>query len=66
MLHVLAFAIYVVVEMTPGIRRMAERANMALIENANLCILPVYKVTIYVYCKILPKDHSFHCLFSIN
>ena len=42
MLHVLAFAIYVVVEMTPGIRRMAERANIAPIENANLCILPVY------------------------
>jgi hypothetical protein len=52
MLQLLAFAICIG-DITLGMRSTVKRANTAPIENANLCILLVYKAIIYLYCKII-------------
>ncbi len=54
-LQLLAFAICVGDDITPGMRSTVKTTNTAPIENANLCIWLVYKAIIYPYCKIIPK-----------
>jgi hypothetical protein len=41
-------------DLTPGIRIIVNKATM---ENANLCTRALYKAIIYIYCKIILRNH---------